>query len=140
MRQNRGSEPPGVQLAFCIGRVLRDQLDGGTVRLSIVVVRQKDSAIRRTAQIAAQVEFSVDRLPYPLLPGLGHRHLCELVLVLLAHTRQVPRRKFRRRSLPARRNGCSWDELVRSALPRHGALPAAGEGTGATFFNCSSWA
>jgi hypothetical protein len=38
-----------------------------------------------TAQVLEQLEFPVDRLPFPLLPRLGHGYLCELAAVLSAH-------------------------------------------------------
>src|SRR6185437_11547036 len=88
----------------------------------------------------AQAEFSVDRLSYPLLPSLGHRHLCELVCVLLAHKFQVPRRKFRKGSLSARSHVRVARVWFNQQLTRHGAPPATGEGTTSAFFNCSSWA
>src|ERR1700690_258577 len=72
--------------------ILGNQFDRRRWKIRIVRLKFENRATRGTAQILTQPQFSTDRLPFPLLPRLGHGTLCELVAVFSAHNSPAPRK------------------------------------------------
>jgi len=71
MRQPLG-QPPTYELEFCVGWARGHQLDRGWLRFPPAVLREEHGAFVRTAQVPFELKLSVDYVPFPLTPGLGH--------------------------------------------------------------------
>ena len=68
----RGRRPPARELQVRERRIGANELDRGS-GVRRLVFGQKDRAVTRDAEEAAQRVQSVDYLVFPLLPELGHQ-------------------------------------------------------------------
>ena len=71
MRQIR-SPPPLRELEFRVFWRCRNEFDRSSLRFPIAMLRKEHGAVSAATQELAQVEFPIDDLAFPLLPGPGH--------------------------------------------------------------------